>query len=45
LNGNHLEIVKFSSRGDNNYERVAGTISRLNKMAIQPDENGEMDTM
>jgi len=45
LNGNHLEIVKFSSRKDNNYERVAGNISRLNKIMIQPRENHQAEIM
>ena len=44
LNGNHLEIVKFSSTDDNNYERVAGNISRLNEILIQPQENHESNT-
>jgi NACHT domain len=35
LNGDHLEIVMFSSREDNNYYRVAGELSRLNKIALQ----------
>jgi hypothetical protein len=35
LNGNHLEIVKYSSKEDNNYIRVAGNISVLqNKILI-----------
>ena len=29
LNGNHVEIVKYSSIEDNNYSRVAGNIARL----------------
>jgi hypothetical protein len=39
LNGNHLEIVKFSSTEDNNYDRIAGNISKLNKIQESPAES------
>jgi hypothetical protein len=45
LNGNHLEIVKFSSKEDDNYERVAGNISRLVKIVGLPPNNQEAETM
>ena len=46
LNGNHLEIVKFSSKEDNNYERVAGNISRLNKIVDSTsEESGSRDNV
>ncbi len=31
LNGNHLEICKFSGKYDDNYVRVGGHLSRLVK--------------
>jgi uncharacterized protein (UPF0333 family) len=31
LNGNHLEIAKFSSKDDNNYKMVAGNIVKIVK--------------
>lgn len=36
LDGNHLDIVKFQSKEDNNYIRVAGAISMLMKTIILP---------
>jgi len=29
LNGNHLEIAKYSSRADNNFVRVSANIARI----------------
>ena len=39
LNGNHLEIVKYFSKEDDNYDRVAGNILKLKKMAVLPPKN------
>ena len=44
LNGNHLEIVKFYSKEDDNFIRVAGNLSRLSNsiVNIAMQETGEM---
>jgi hypothetical protein len=39
LNGNHLEIVRFRSREDDNYLRVVGNISMLKNKITAPRWN------
>jgi hypothetical protein len=38
LNGNHLEIAKFSSEKDDNYQRVAANIVRIVKAEVEKKE-------
>jgi hypothetical protein len=42
LNGNHLEIAKFSSKDDDNYNRVAANIVKIVKVET---EMKELETM
>ena len=42
LNGNHLEIAKYSSKEDDNYVRVAGNILKLKKRALQEQHLEQM---
>ena len=45
LNGNHLEIVKYSSKEDDNYIRLRGNILRIkNKIIAQSQVNQEEPT-
>ena len=45
LNGNHLEIVKFYSKEDVNFIRVAGNISKLNNIVnLAVQRTGERET-
>jgi len=39
LNGDHLQIAKYSSRNDDNYIKVAGNIKRLVKKAAPDPRN------
>jgi hypothetical protein len=36
LDGNHMEIAKFSSKEDSNYSRVAGNIARIVEKLVVP---------
>jgi hypothetical protein len=42
LNGNHLEIAKFSSKDDDNYNRVAAHIVKIVKVETEKKEIGAM---
>lgn len=42
LNGNHMEIAKYSSKQDDNFIRVSGNIARLvDKVAVSQHRNSD----
>ena len=45
LNGNHLEIAKYSSKEDDNFVRVSGNIARLVQKIVIPQQHIAMETM
>lgn len=44
LNGNHLEIAKYSSKADDNFVRVSENIARLIQNIVTAQQDVAMET-